>query len=178
CCATRASCTPPPTTTTTGSPRRDSTRRPTGRRSTRCSTADLSPPDEGPPPHTRAGVTDTQGRSAVQERPNVWFVMTDQQRWDSMGYAGNDVIETPNLDQLAAEGCWFEHAYSATPSCIPARASLMTGQDPWHTGILGMGEGQGPAQCLENTLPESLSRAGYHTQAVGKLHVHPQRALI
>ncbi|HLS63053.1 MAG TPA: arylsulfatase, partial [Ruania sp.] len=120
----------------------------------------------------------TQGRNAVQERPNVWFVMTDQQRWDSMGYAGNDVIETPNLDQLAAEGCWFEHAYSATPSCIPARASLMTGQDPWHTGILGMGEGQGPAQCLENTLPETLSRAGYHTQAVGKLHVHPQRALI
>ncbi|SEE99012.1 arylsulfatase [Ruania alba] len=114
----------------------------------------------------------------MAERPNVWFVMTDQQRWDSMGYAGNDVIETPNLDQLASEGSWFEHAYSATPSCIPARASLMTGQDPWHTGILGMGEGQGPAQCLENTLPESLARAGYHTQAVGKLHVHPQRDLI
>ena len=112
------------------------------------------------------------------ERPNVWLVMTDQQRWDTIGYAGNEVAETPNMDRLAEEGIWFEHAYVATPSCIPARASLMTGQDPWHTGILGMGEGQGPAQCLENTLPESLAAAGYHTQAVGKLHVHPQRSLI
>lgn len=113
-----------------------------------------------------------------QEPPNVWLVMTDQQRWDSLGYSGNPAIETPNLNRLAAEGCWFEHAYSATPSCIPARASLLTGQDPWHTGILGSGEGQGPARCLENTLPESLAQAGYHTQAVGRLHVSPQRALV
>lgn len=111
-------------------------------------------------------------------RPNVWLVMTDQQRWDTLGYAGNEVIETPNLDSLAERGHHFRWAYSSTPSCIPARASLMTGQDPWQTGILGMGEGQGPAQCLENTLPESLAAAGYHTQSVGKLHVHPQRSLI
>lgn len=111
-------------------------------------------------------------------RPNVLLLMTDQQRWDTLGCYGNAVIETPNLDYIASQGTVFEHGYSCTPCCIPARASLLTGQDPWHTGILGMGGGQGPAQFLENTLPESLARAGYHTQCVGKMHVHPQRALM
>ena len=57
------------------------------------------------------------------------------------------------------------------------RASLLTGRDPWQVGILGVGNGQGPAQFLENTLPESWAAAGYHTQCVGKMHVHPQRSL-
>ena len=111
------------------------------------------------------------------KKPNVLLIMTDQQRWDTLGCYGNEVMETPNLDYLAANGTVFENGYTCTPSCIPARATLLTGQDPWNTGILGMGAGQGPAQLLENTLPESLANAGYHTQCVGKMHVHPQRSL-
>ena len=111
------------------------------------------------------------------QKPNVWLIMTDQQRWDTLGCYGNETIETVNLDYFAANGTVFENGYTCTPSCIPARASLLTGQDPWHVGILGMGGGQGSAQLLENTLPESLAAAGYHTQCVGKMHVHPQRSL-
>ena len=104
--------------------------------------------------------------------------MTDQQRWDTLGCYGNSIIETPNLDWLASEGTLFCSAYSSTPSCIPARASLLTGMNPWNTGILGMGKGQGPMGVgFEHTLPGELAKAGYHTQGVGKMHFDPQRSL-
>ncbi len=109
--------------------------------------------------------------------PNVLLVITDQQRWDTLGCYGNDIIESVNLDWLAEEGTVFTKAYSATPSCVPARASLMTGMDPWHTGILGMGPHDPPCANLPNTLPTVLSAAGYHTQGVGKMHFTPQRSL-
>lgn len=108
--------------------------------------------------------------------PNVLLVMTDQQRWDTLGCVGGPV-QTPNLDWLASQGTIFTNAYSATPSCVPARASLMTGMDPWNTGILGMGAGQPGCGNLPNTLPEVLGRAGWHTQGVGKMHFTPQRSL-
>ncbi len=113
-------------------------------------------------------------------QPNMILIMTDQQRGDCVrcDEQAPTALETPNLDQLAAEGTRFRRAYSATPSCIPARASLLTGMDPWHTGILGMGGGQSPLHDrFLHTLPGELSRAGYHTQAIGKNHFHPQRAL-
>lgn len=110
-------------------------------------------------------------------RPNVLLIMTDQQRFDTLGCYGSQTVETVNLDWLRAEGTLFSHAYSCTPSCIPARASLMTGMDPWNTGILGMGRGQGSLRDLERTLPGELAAAGYHTLGVGKMHFFPQRAL-
>lgn len=114
----------------------------------------------------------------MTDKPNILLLMTDQQRWDTLGCYGNRVIETPNLDWLASQGTVFANAYSATPSCIPARASLLTGMDPWNTGILGMGRGQGPMGTgFAHTLPGELAKAGYHTQGVGKMHFHPQRAL-
>lgn len=110
-------------------------------------------------------------------KPNVLLIMTDQQRWDTLGCYGNRTIETVNLDWIASQGTVFRSAYSCTPSCIPARASLMTGQDPWNVGIRGMGRGQGQIRCLEQTLPGELAKAGYHTMGVGKMHFSPQRAL-
>lgn len=113
-----------------------------------------------------------------QQQPNIVLIMTDQQRWDTLGCYGNDVIETVNLDALASEGTVFEHAYTPSPSCVPARASLLTGMDPWHTGILGMGAGQGPMETgFSHTLPGVLADAGYHTQGIGKMHFYPQRTL-
>jgi choline-sulfatase len=111
-------------------------------------------------------------------RPNIIMIMTDQQRGDCLHCDGNDAIETPYLDDLAARGTRFPHAYTATPSCLPARASLLTGMDQWHTGILGMGRGQGhiPSNFI-HTLPGELAQAGYHTQSIGKNHYNPQRAL-
>ena len=63
--------------------------------------------------------------------------MTDQHRGDCLGCAGNEIIKTPNLDSLAADGVLFANAYSSTPSCTPARSAILTGLAPWHHGMLG-----------------------------------------
>ena len=62
-------------------------------------------------------------------RPNVILILCDQMRGDCLGADGNPIIQTPNLDYLAANGTRFAHAYTASPSCLPARATIMTGQD-------------------------------------------------
>jgi arylsulfatase len=114
--------------------------------------------------------------------PNLLLITTDQQRGDCLscdaetrdfGPAG--VIETPNLDALAGRGCRFSRAYTAVPSCTPARAGILTGMEPWNHGRLTM---TGSA-ALEypQTLPGGLAAHGYHTQAVGKMHHQPQRRL-
>ncbi|WP_127582923.1 arylsulfatase [Paenibacillus koleovorans] len=111
-------------------------------------------------------------------QPNVLLLMTDQHRGDAAGCYGNPVLETPYIDWLASRGTLFTSAYSPSPSCIPARACLLTGMDPWNTGILGTGNGQGPMGVgFEHTLPGELSKAGYHTHGIGNLHFFPQRSL-
>ncbi|MCK9253285.1 MAG: arylsulfatase [Eubacteriales bacterium] len=114
----------------------------------------------------------------MEQRPNVLLIMMDQLRWDCLGCSGNPVIETPNIDFLARNGSVFRHAYTPSPSCIPARACLISGLNPWHTGVLGMGPGQGEMGTgFNETLPGVFARHGYHTQGVGKMHFYPQRAL-
>lgn len=109
---------------------------------------------------------------------NVLLLMADQFRGDCLSCAGNDAIDTPNLDELASEGVCFSHAYSEVPSCVPARSILMTGMNQWHTGVLGMGPGMGKMpDTFLHTLPGEFANAGYHTQGVGKMHFSPQRAL-
>lgn len=111
------------------------------------------------------------------KQPNIILILCDQMRGDALGVDGNTVVETPNIDSLASRGTWFSHAYSACPSCIPARASLWTGQNQYHTGVLGMGQGQGPIpNNFPHTLAGELTEAGYRTHLVGKGHFHPQRA--
>ena len=98
-------------------------------------------------------------------------------RGDCLGCDGHPVLETPNLDHLATRGARFPHAYTAVPSCIPARSTVMTGMDQWRTGVLGMGRGQGPIpNDFPHTLAGTLSDAGYTTHLVGKGHFTPQRA--
>jgi arylsulfatase len=112
------------------------------------------------------------------DKPNILFIMTDQQRWDTLGAYGNAVIETANLDWLASTGTVFEYAYTPSPSCIPTRACLLTGMDPWNTGILGTGGGQGKMGVgYKHTLPGELANAGYHTHGVGVFGFFPRRIL-
>ncbi|NLF32859.1 MAG: arylsulfatase [Planctomycetes bacterium] len=98
-------------------------------------------------------------------------------RGDAMSCDGNGFIDTPNLDSLAARGTRFRYAYTAVPSCLPARAILWTGMSQWHTGVLGMGRGQGPIpNDFPHTLAGELTAAGYQTHRVGKGHFAPQTA--
>lgn len=104
-------------------------------------------------------------------KPNLVLIMCDQMRGDCMGIAGHPDVKTPYLDSLAAEGTWFPNAYSACPSCIPARAALFTGLSQVHHGRVGYEDGID--WNYPHMLPQALADAGYHTEAVGKLHVHP-----
>jgi len=61
------------------------------------------------------------------QKPNIIFILTDDQRWDALGYAGNDIIKTPNMDKLAGAGLYFKNAFVTTPICAASRASLFTG---------------------------------------------------
>lgn len=109
--------------------------------------------------------------------PNILLIMTDQQRWDTLGCYGNSVIETAHLDWLASKGTVFESAYTPSPSCVPTRAALLTGMDPWNTGILGSGREQNLSCGYSHTLPGELAKSGYHTQGIGSLGFYPQRSL-
>ena len=70
----------------------------------------------------------------MARRPNLVFIMSDQQRYDTMACYGNDWIDTPNLNALASESFVFERAYVTQPVCTPARASIMTGLYPHSAG--------------------------------------------
>ena len=109
-----------------------------------------------------------------QKKPNILFLMTDQQRGDCLGCAGNPVIKTPHLDSIAKEGVVFSNAYTSTPSCTPARSAILTGLSPWHHGMIGYGRvaGKHPFE-----LPRAIRDAGYYLHGIGKMHWFPQRRL-
>lgn len=110
-------------------------------------------------------------------RPNVILILCDQMRGDALRADGNRFIETPNIDYLASRGTRFRRAYTAVPSCIPARSILWSGQRQWHTGVLGQGRGQGPMpNDFAHTIAGEFARAGYRTHLVGKGHFNPHRA--
>jgi len=107
-------------------------------------------------------------------RPNIVFILTDQMRGDCLSASGHPVVETPNLDMLAAKGTNFTASYSCCPSCIAARASMFTGLRPTTHGRLGYRD-QVPWN-YETTLAGGLGGAGYQTHCIGKTHFYPQRA--
>ena len=104
------------------------------------------------------------------------LVCVDQMRADAMGVAGNEAVDTPNLDDIARGGYRFPRAYSATPTCVPARVALLTGKSPTLHGRYGYREGISFPDAYPVTLPSVLREHGYQTYAVGKMHVFPDRA--
>ena len=111
-------------------------------------------------------------REEPDERINILFIMTDQQRGDCLGSAGADWLETPNLDALASEGVLFSNAYTSVPSCLPARAAILSGKSPWAHGMLGY---YPIPERYAFELPRMFTEAGYRTHAVGKNHFNPIR---
>lgn len=104
---------------------------------------------------------------------NVVLIMVDQWRGDCLSIDGHPVVQTPFLDELALRGVRFTNAYTATPTCIPARAGLMTGLAPQNHGRVGYQDGV--PWTYPTTLAGEFTRQGYQTQAVGKLHAWPVR---
>ena len=104
----------------------------------------------------------------MTERPNILLLMSDQQRWDTLGCYGCRAIPTPALDGLAADGVVFERCYVNVPMCTPSRACMLTGRLPAGHGVYRIHDTLPADQVL---LPAHLAGLGYQTALVGKLHV-------
>ena len=102
---------------------------------------------------------------------HILLIMTDQHRADHLHCYGNPVLSTPNLDRLAARGLRFARCYVANPSCMPNRATLLTGCLPSQHGVRYNGI---PLPAQAETFVQILRQAGYHTALVGKSDVHFQ----
>lgn len=119
-------------------------------------------------------------------RPNVVLIVSDEHQFNALGCYGSAIrtitgeSPTPNLDRLAAEGVLFDNAYTSSPLCAPARASLMTGVYPHvNTALYHKYNGEPPGHnrfpgILTDmvTIGDAFRRGGYATAAIGKMHVH------
>ena len=108
------------------------------------------------------------------QRPNILFIMTDQQSAHMMSCTGNKWLKTPALDKLSASGIRFERAYATNPVCVPSRFSLQTGRMPSTIGM-GRNEDSQLSQVTDNMVSHSLGNlfknAGYDTVYGGKVHL-------
>ena len=103
-------------------------------------------------------------------RPNIILIITDQQRWDTIGGLGFPVMQTPNLDRLVREGVAFDQCYCTAPSCVPSRASFFNMAYPHTMRVYHNG-------CpWQRSWVEGFQAAGYHTANIGKMHTVPMDA--
>jgi arylsulfatase len=109
----------------------------------------------------------------TQNQPNVLLICADHWPAELLGVAGHPAIKTPGLNELAKAGTRFTNCYSECPVCIPARRTLMTGMTPRSHGDRDFAELMRMPEAT--TLPQAFRDAGYQADAVGKLHVYPQR---
>ncbi|MDF1810712.1 MAG: sulfatase-like hydrolase/transferase [Verrucomicrobiales bacterium] len=108
------------------------------------------------------------GVALAEQKPNILFLLVDDQRPDTIGAYGNEVISTPNLDKLAEGGLRFTRATCSYPICHISRAEMLSGRHGWENGINGMG---GKAFRKDLTFwADALKAAGYQTCYVGKWH--------
>ncbi|HCY43760.1 MAG TPA: hypothetical protein DHV48_20895 [Prolixibacteraceae bacterium] len=109
----------------------------------------------------------------TDKKPNFLFIMTDQQRFDALSIAGNQVLKTPNLDRLAKQGVWFRNAYTQCAVCAPSRASMLTGRTVENHGVLtnSLAESIKSSGIMAmSTYDELLSENGYNCEYHGKWH--------
>ncbi len=123
-----------------------------------------------------AGAT---GNNAKQARPNILFILTDNQAASLIGAYGNPDIETPHIDRLAREGILFTEAFAVNGMCSPTRATLMTGLMPSQHGVhnwldddkMDEWPRDWSAVAEYRTLPYTLREHGYQTAMIGKWHL-------
>jgi arylsulfatase A-like enzyme len=105
----------------------------------------------------------------LAEQPNIILIMTDQQRWDTVGAWGYDQMLTPNVDRLVQEGISFRQAYCPGATCVASRAAIFTGMYPHTTGVYSFQNWQ-----THRCWVQDLADAGYHCANIGKMHFTPR----
>ncbi|MBB5437744.1 arylsulfatase A-like enzyme [Pedobacter sp. AK017] len=100
------------------------------------------------------------------DRPNILMIMSDNQSWNHVGSYGDQTVRTPNMDRIAKEGVRFTNAFCSSPSCTPARAGMLTGQDIWRLEDGGNLWGVLPVKY--KVYPDLLEEAGYAIGFQGK----------
>ncbi len=140
----------------------------------------VSRPQSPPSSDAPTGHDKTQRNSQSPRKPNVLFIMTDQQRFDTIRALGNPLIYTPNLDRLARCGVVFTNAYSTCPVCVPARYTIRTGCEPpttrtFFNGFAPPVAGQEAAMTARcgPYLAQTMKDLGYRTFGIGKFHTQP-----
>ena len=104
-----------------------------------------------------------------QNRPHIILIMTDQQRWDTIGAWGCDYMVTPNMDRLVEEGVSFRQAYCPGATCIASRAAIFTGMYPHTTGVYSFNNWGKHRNWVQD-----LNDAGYSCANIGKMHFSPR----
>lgn len=112
------------------------------------------------------------------EKPNVLWILTDDQRVDSNGFYNEIVtgtknsplgfVSSPNLDSLAQEGIVFTNMYCNSPACAPSRSSMISGKYPHHNGVYGFEYFNADTDFSTKTLPQVMEENGYETSLFGK----------
>lgn len=113
------------------------------------------------------------GTGRNTEKPNLLFIITDQQRSDALSIAGNTVLKTPHLDRLAKQGAYFTNVYTPCAVCCPARSSILTGHTVENTGMRTNELAYYPKEkglMAMPTFDEILTDEGYHCEYYGKWH--------
>jgi len=105
---------------------------------------------------------------ARTDQPNVIYILADDLGYGDLGCYGQEVIQTPNLDRMAAEGIRFTQHYSGSTVCAPSRSALLQGRHTGHIYVRGNGELQMRRDPLDPIFPAALQKAGYHTALIGK----------
>ncbi len=106
---------------------------------------------------------------SAQQSPNIILIMADDLGWGDVGFNGNKSIKTPHMDTLASDGIILERFYSGCSVSSPTRASVLTGRNPFRTGVFNANTGI--LRPEEVTLPEVLKEKGYVTGHFGKWHL-------
>ena len=114
-------------------------------------------------------------KDVVKKQPNIIFILTDDQRWDALGYAGNTIIETPEMDRIASKGTYFKNAFVTTPICAASRASILSGlHERTHGYTFKQGDIKEPYMNI--SYPVKIKEKGYYTGFFGKFGVNYKNA--